>query len=117
QHAVGVAEVVGAMIGVAEVHGGVDDLAGRDDLRRARRLVAEFTAPTEPQAAAAPQRIAHGDGQTAGRAAALARQRDAIGDDYQPRQNAASQLLLSRMADAIRPTREWGCGKSPPHAP
>src|SRR5262249_59894310 len=74
-------------------------------------------APAEPEAAAASQRLAQGDREAARSARALARQRDTIGDDYQPRQNAASQLLLSRMADTISPTREWVCGKLPHSSP
>jgi len=52
------------------------------------------------------ERFAHGDREAAGAGGAIRRQRDAIGDDDQPRQNASSQLLLRRRAETMRPTME-----------
>ena len=48
----------------------------------------------------------HADGEAAGARGALAWQADPVGDDHEPRQNASSQDLLSRIADTISPTME-----------
>ena len=66
----------------------------------------ELPAPAEPQAAAAPERLADRDGKAAGALDALARQDDAVGDDDQAAHEATSQLTLSLIAELMRPTSE-----------
>ena len=59
-------------------------------------------APTEPDAAVVLEQPAHGDRKTSGIiGAVVARDRDAIRHNYQPRQFRSSQLRYNRMAIKI----------------
>src|SRR4030095_10136461 len=75
-------------------------------LCRRRRRFRQLAAPAEPQAAAAPQRLADRNGKAAGALDPLSWQDDAVGDDDQAAHEATSQLTLSLMAELMRPTRE-----------
>ncbi len=94
------------MLERGEIDGAVGDVTAGRDPRRIGRHLRDLAAPAKPDAASLAQRFAHRDRKAAGPGLRVARQTQAIGDDDQPRQNASSQLLLSRIAETIRPTME-----------
>src|SRR5512146_634589 len=100
-----------------EIDGGIGDAAAPRDPRRVFRLFLGLAAPAEPDAAALAQRLAHRNGKPARPRIRRARKNESVGSDYQPRQKASSQLLLSRIADTTRPTIEYVCGKLPHNSP
>src|SRR5277367_2758174 len=106
ERAVGVADIVGIVVRRRQIERGISDLASGDDLRMFARLVGHLAAPPEPYPAGALQGLPQRDRETSRPGEALARQGDPVGDDYEPRQNASSQLLLRRIAETMRPTIE-----------
>src|SRR5262245_61956777 len=117
QRAVGIAGVISFVIERRQVERRIGDLAGRGDTRRQVRPVHDLAAPAEPDAALPLQGLTQGHGKAARARQALAGRADAVRDDYEPRQNASSQLLLRRIAETINPTIEYVCGKLPHSSP
>ena len=109
QHAVGVAQVIGVVIGLRQVDRG--QRGGPGTLQPQRRVGARFPgrhhlpAPAEPQPARGRQRVTQGHGQSA--CSALAWVGHAVGHDHQAgHQITVSQGADSRTAPLIRPTIE-----------
>ena len=106
EHAIGEADVEILIVIGIEVDGGIGDLPRRHQFGRQGLSRGRLAAPAEPEPAAPLQGLAQRDRQTAGPRALLIGQRQTVGDDHQPRQNASSQLFDSRMAQTMSPTSE-----------
>ncbi len=108
QHAVGITQVVGRVVGARQVQRGQRQRAGTVQAGRDVAAFAGFhhlTAPAEPQPAGRGQRVAKPDSQAAG--SRLARVGHTVGDDDQARhQITVSQGADRRTAPLISPTIE-----------
>ncbi len=108
QYAVGEAVVIFLVVVVAEVRHHIADVVVLDRLGLDRiTVLGDISAPAEPYALTVTQRRVDGDFKSARAPAALAvGNRDAVGNDYEPRQYLSSQLRDSRIALKINPAIE-----------